>query len=164
MKVERMLPENFDGVVRFTNWTDEDFVGKWNSREYHFKAGTTSPLLMVDQTPLDQLNICKKFAMDLAVREFGKSEAYKNLLKQERNADGTPRNSGIHGAGTYSIDQLTPLIQKCLYIYPASRATVSDAMREKLEDKLTRDEEGKINTKAVKKSASMKELASTFEE
>jgi len=162
MERVKMLPENFDGIIRFTNWSDEDFVGKWNSKEYEFKANTTSPLFMVDQTPLEMLNICKKFALDLAVREWGKDKWYSDNLKRERNADGSPRGYGMQGAATYTIDQLAPLIQKGLYIYSASKAKVQEALRPKLEDKLHTDDDGQIVTKAVKKNSSMRDLESEF--
>lgn len=157
-----MLPENFDGIVRFTNWSEEDFTGKWNSKEYEFKANSTSPLFMVDETPLQLLNICKKFALDLAVREWGKSQWYEDNLKRERNADGSPRGYGMSGAATYTIDQLAPLIQKGLYIYSASKVKVTEALRPKIEDKLHTDDEGRTVTKAVKKNASMVELEKSF--
>ena len=164
MERVKMLPENFDGVVRFTNWSDEDFVGRWNSKDYEFKANTTSPLFIMEQTPLEMLNICKKFALDLAIREWGKSKWYEDNLKRERNVDGSPRFQGMQGAATYSIDQLAPLIQKGLYIYDESKAKITEALRPKLEDKLTKDPEtGHMNTRAVKKGASMTELASSFE-
>lgn len=164
MERVKMLPENYDGIVRFTNWTEEDFTSKWNSKEYLFKANTTSPLLMIDQTPLEMLNICKKFALDLAVREWGKTKWYNDSLKRERNVDGSPRGQGMSGAASYSIDQLAPLIQKGLYIYPESRALVKEAPRVALEDKLSRNDEGHLNTKPVKKGASMRDMAKEFEE
>lgn len=165
MERVKMLPENFDGVVRFTNWSDEDFTGRWNSKDYEFKAQTTSPLFIIDQTPLEMLNIVKKFALDLAVREWGKSQWTKDALKRERNIDGSPRFQGMGGAATYSIDQLAPLIQKGLYVYDAGKAKVSEALRPNIEDKLSVDPEtGKKNTKVVKSGASMADLAASFNE
>ena len=158
----KMLPENFDGVVRFTNWSDEDFAGRWNSKDYEFKANTTSPLFIAEHSPLELLNIVKKFALDLAVREWGKSEWTKDALKRERNSDGSPRGYGMSVASTYSIDQLAPLIQKGLYIYSESKAKVSEALRPDVEAKLHTDDEGKIVTKAVRKGASMRDLESSF--
>jgi len=158
----KMLPENFDGIVRFTNWSDEDFTGRWNSKDYEFKANTTSPLFIAEHSPLELLNIVKKFALDLAVREWGKSEWTKDALKRERNSDGSPRGYGMSGASTYSIDQLAPLIQKGLYIYSESKAKVSEALRPDVEAKLHTDDEGKIVTKAVRKGASMRDLESSF--
>lgn len=162
MERVKMLPENFDGIVRFTNWTDEDFVGKWNSKEYLFKANTTSPLFIAEHSALELLNIVKKFVYDLAVREWGKSQWMKDALKRERNVDGSPRGQGMSGAATYSIDQLAPMIQKGLYIYPASKVRIQETFRPKLEDKLHKDDDGNTVTKAVKKNASMMELEKSF--
>jgi hypothetical protein len=164
MERVKMLPENFDGIVRFTNWSDEDFTGRWNSKDYFFKANTTSPLFIPEHSPLETLNIVKKFALDLAVREWGKSQWTKDALKRERNADGSPRTQGMGGAASYSVDQLSPLIQKGLYLYPSSKAQMSEVEKVKIEDKLHRDDDGKIVTKAIKKGASMRELESSFEE
>lgn len=149
MDVEKILPEDFDGTFRFTNWTDEEFIGKWGSREYHFPAGTTSPLVMTNQTPLEIQQIRKKFAKDLAEREFFKSETYKKFLMQERNPDGTPRANGIHMAGSYSLDDLAPFIKKCLIPLEVTRAFVTESPIVNTEDKLSRDEEGDLNTIAV---------------
>lgn len=164
MERVKMLPENFDGLVRFTNWSDEDFTAKYNSKEYTIPANTTviiSPL-MPERSPIELLNICKKFALDLATREWGKSDWYKQALKRERNADGWPRGYGFSGASTYSLDQLAPMIQKGLYIYPESKARVQEAMRPKLEDKLSKDDEGRLNSKAVKKNMPLNDLADSF--
>ena len=177
MERVKMLPENFDGIVRFTNWSDEDFTGVYNSKEYEFKANTTSPLQTVDlsyydgngnhmqrlASPLELLNIVKKFAQDLAIREWGKSQWYKDNLKRERNSDGTPRFQGMQGAATYSIDQLAPLIQKGLYVYPAVKATVNEVQRPKLEDKLSKNEKGKRSSGVVEDGASMAALAASFD-
>lgn len=173
MEREKMLPENFDGIVRFTNWSDEDFVGRYNSKDYEFKANTTSPLFNVDLTgpdgmlklasPLELINITKKFALDLAIREWGKSQWYKDNLKRERNADGSPRGQGLQGAATYSIDQLAPLIQKGLYRYTESKVKVETVTRPKLEEKLSKNEKGKQNSKAVEDGASMASLAASFD-
>jgi len=172
MERVKMIPENFDGIVRFTNWSDEDFTGKYNSKEYFFKANTTSPLFNVDistatetrlASPLELLNIVKKFALDLAVREWGKTQWYKDSLKRERNVDGSPRGQGMSGAASYSIDQLAPLIQKGLYIYTSGKTSIKEMDKPKLEDKLHTDDEGKIVTKAVKRNSSMKDLADSFD-
>jgi len=149
MKYEATLPEDFSGVFYFTNWTNEDFVGKWGGKQYVFKAETTAPMVMPEHSPLEIQHIRKKFAKDLAEREFYKSQQYKNLMKQERNPDGSPRLNGIHSAGTYSLDQLTPFIQKCLEPLPVSKALVQEMPKERLEEKLTRNEDGELNTEAI---------------
>jgi hypothetical protein len=165
MERVKMLPENFDGVVRFTNWSDEDFTGRWNSKDYLFKANTTSPIstIMPEFTPLELLNVCKKFAKDLAVREWGKTQWMKDALKRERNVDGSPRGYGMSGAATYSDDQLAPMIQKGLYVYTTASAKITDAPKQDIQEKLHRDDDGKVVTKAVKHNASMKELANSFD-
>lgn len=164
MERVKMLPENFDGLVRFTNWSDEEFVAKYNSKEYTIPANSTvviSPL-MPDRSPLELLNVCKKFALDLAVREWGKSQWTKDALKRERNVDGSPRGHGMSGASTYSIDQLAPLIEKGLYVYPAGRAKVEESSRPKIEDRLSRDHKGRLNTRAVEQDEPLNDVVDDF--
>ena len=159
MKYETVLPENFDGTFRFTNWTDEDFIGKWGSKEYRFPAKTTSPMIIINQTPLEIQQIRKKFAKDLAEKVFGNSDKFQRLIAQERNDDGSPRLNSIHQAGTYSLDDLAPYIQRCLEPLPVSSAMVTDSPKSSLEDKLTRNDDGELNTEAVDKKLSLKERA-----
>lgn len=159
MKFESVLPENFDGVFRFTNWSDDDFVGIWGGKEYLYPAHSTSPMLIPEHSPIEIQHIRKKFAKDLAQREFYKGGAYNKIMAQERNPDGTPRLNSIHQAGTYSMNDLTPLIQRCLEPLPITNATVRAVEKEPLEDKLTRDEEGQLVTEAIDKKASLREKA-----
>lgn len=159
MKYDAMLPADFDGTFRFTNWTEEDFIGKWGSKEYHFPAQTTSPIIMHDQTPLEIQQIRKKFAKDLAEREFYKSENYKRLQAQERNNDGSPRLNSIQMAGTYSLDSLAPYIQKCLQPLTVVTAVVTDAPKQPIEDRLSRNEEGELNSSVVDRKTSLKKKA-----
>lgn len=159
MKYESTLPENFDGTFRFTNWTNHDFVAKWGGKEYHFPANSTSPIVMFDQTPLEIQQIRKKFAKNLAEQEFYLSEGYNKLLKQEKNDDGSPRLNSIHSAGTYSIDQLAPFIQRCLEPLPVSQAIVVEAEKKNIEDVLTKNEEGELNTQALDRKTSLRKKA-----
>lgn len=159
MEYKSVLPENFDGVFRFTNWTDEDFVAKWGSKEYRFPARSTSPMLILNATALEIQQIRKKFAKNLAEREFSKSQEYARLMKQEVNADGTPRLNSIHQAGSYTIETLTPYIQKCLEPLEPAKAIVSDAPIEPLENKLTRNENGELNSIVVDKKTSLRKKA-----
>ena len=76
-------------------------------------------------------------------------------MKQERNNDGSPRLNSIHQAGTYSLSDLTPYIQRCLEPLKVSQAIVTEADIPSVEDKLTRDEEGEFNTIAVKKDGDL---------
>lgn len=160
MKMETVLPPDFDGVFRFTNPTKEDFVGKWGGKEYVFPSMTTSPMIIPEHSPLEIQHIRKKFAKDLAEREFFKSKDYANTyLKQERGSDGSPRLNSIHQAGTYTLKDLTPFIQKCLEPLAVSKAFVKESSRESVEDKLSRDEEGSLNTVAIDKKISLKDKA-----
>src|SRR5882672_7900700 len=106
MKYETILPADFDGVFRFTNWTDEDFEAKWGGKVYVYLAKTTSPMVIPEHSPLEIQNIRKKFAKDLAEKEFFKSKGYKTFLADERNKDGTARLNSIHQAVAYTINDL----------------------------------------------------------
>lgn len=159
MKFENTLPEDFDGTFRFTNWTDEDFTGTWGKKEYIFPARTTSPIIIISQTPLEIQQIRKKFAKDLAQKVFGSSDAYKRLMLQERTEQGTPTVGSFQLAGTYSNSDLAPYIQKCLIPLEVSRATVVDAPRENLEEKLSVNESGEPNTSIVDRKTSLRKKA-----
>lgn len=159
MKYETVLPEDFNGVFTFTNWTNEDFVGIWGGKEYHFPKESTSPMLIPEHSPLEIQHIRKKFARNLAEREFYKSKEYGKLKAQEVNPDGTPRLNGIHQGGSYSLNELTPYIQKCLEPLPVSKVTVTPAKKEDIADKLTRNEEGELNTEVVDKKTSLRQKA-----
>ena len=159
MKYETTLPEDFTGTFSFTNWTDKDFVGKWGGKEYHFAAQTTSPMIIPEHSPLEVQHIRKKFAKDLAEREFYNSSEYNRLFKQERNPDGSARLNSIHQGGAYSLDQLTPLIQKALENLPESRAKVVIAEKTNLEETLSRNEKGELNTVAIGEKDSLREKA-----
>jgi hypothetical protein len=159
MKFEATLPEDFDGVFRFTNWSDEDFVGVWGGQQYHFPAQSTSPMIIPEHSPLEIQHIRKKFAKDLAEREFTKTAEHNRLLSQERNPDGSARLNSIHQAGAYNLEQLTPLIQRCLEPLKITNAKVTKTPKVPLEDTLTRDDDGNLVTEAVDKKASLREKA-----
>lgn len=160
MKFEATLPENFDGTFRFTNWSDEDFTAKWGSKEYTFPANSTSPMLIPEHSPIEIQHIRKKFAQNLAEREFFKSQQYqKQFISQERNPDGSPRLNGIHQAGTYNINMLAPMIQRCLEPLPVTSARVIASPTEPIENKLTRTEDGELVTEVVDKNTSLKKKA-----
>lgn len=159
MSYETVLPEDFNGVFNFTNPTDEDFVGVWGKKEYRFAAQSTSPMIMPEYSPLEIQHIRKKFAKDLGEREFFKSSTYKNFLAQERNNDGSPKLNSIHQGGQYSENELTSFIQQCLKPLPITKATVTDSPVEKIEDKLSRNDEGELNTEAIDRKASLRTKA-----
>lgn len=159
MAFEPTLPENFNGVFYFTNWTDEEFVGVWNKEEHHFAPNSTAPMVMHNFSPLEIQHIRKKFAKDLAEREFFKSQNYNAFKKQETNNDGSARLNSIHQAGTYALKELTPFIQRCLEPLQISTAVVTKANVENLEEKLSLSEKGKPNSKAVGDEDDLENLA-----
>lgn len=159
MHYERVLPENFDGTFRFTNWSDEDFVAKWDKKEYLFYANTTAPLIIANATPLEVQQIRKKFAKDLAEREFFKSSNYRKLLQRERTADGQPLLNSLHGGAAYDLGILAPLIQRALEPLAVKNAEVRAEITEPLEDKLSRNNDGELNTEAIGLNESLRERA-----
>ena len=108
--------KDFDGVFRFTNPTDEDFIALWNNKEYTFPANKTVPLIIPNETLENIQEIRKKFAYKLAVREFYSSKEYNKMSKM---GNGLPP--------TFDEKILEPMIEKCLLSLPESRATVKQA-------------------------------------
>lgn len=158
MKYESILPENFDGVFRFSNFSDEDFIGIWNKKEYLFPAQSTVPMVMTEHSPIEIQHIRKHFAKKLAEREFFKGNDYKVKAGQE----GTPGNrimSGIHQAATYTLDELAPLIQKCLLPLKDAKLTSKPVITASIEDKLSRDDDGRLNSEAIDGKSSLKAKA-----
>jgi hypothetical protein len=105
--------DGFTGVFNFTNWTDEDFVHLWNNKEYIFPANSTSPLLINEESAENIQEIRKRFAYDLAQREYYKGKEYKNLVK-----------IGKDRPSTFNPKILEPMIQKCLMPLPVKKAKV----------------------------------------
>lgn len=163
MKHDTLLPEDFTGVFQFTNWTEEEFVGVWGKKEYHFPAKSMSPMLMYEYTPYEVQYIRKKFAKDLAEREFFKGRMYETMRLREGERDELgmikPRGQGMSHAGQYSVDTLTPFIQKCLEPLEIKKATVTPAPIIPIEEVLTRNDEGELNTEPVNPKQSLKEKA-----
>lgn len=152
------LPADFDGVFRFTNWTNEEFIGRWNGKAYTFPPLSTSPMIITDASPLEVQNIRKKFAKELAEREFFRSDKYKQLVSVERNGNGPALNS-IHQANSYSTDDLGSMIQRGLEPLPIAQAEVSLVEKPDITEQLSKDEEGELRTQAVDKKMSLKEKA-----
>jgi hypothetical protein len=163
MKYESVLPENFDGTFKFSNWSDEDFVGKWNSKEYRFPAGTTVPMVMPEHSPLEIQHIRKKFAKDLAEREFFKTKRYETFRMREGLKDDMgmiqPRGQGMSHAGQYTIEDLTPFILKGLEPLPNGTLTSAPIAKVPLEDIIHRDDEGNLVTEAIDKKTSLRDRA-----
>lgn len=158
MKYETTLPVEFDGVFRFTNYSDEEFIGVWNKKEYHFAPESTSPMIIPEHSPLEIQHIRKKFAKDLAEREYFKSKKYETMRKPEGTM-GNRTMSGIHTASAYTMDDLKEGIQKGLKPLEVKRAFISSVEETPMEAKLTRDEDGSLHTMAIDKKTSLKERA-----
>lgn len=131
----------FDGILRFTNWTDEDFTTKWDNVEYTFPAQKTVPLLIPNATPEQVQSIRKKFALDLATDAFYKSDKYKSM------------DIGVHASqegkqpALVSPTELEPLVARCLEPLPMAKASAK--ILPKKEVPLTKDEKGKTNTRVL---------------
>lgn len=163
MKMERVLPEDFNGVFEFTNWTDEEFIGKWGGKEYRFPPQSRSPMLIPEHSPIEVQNIRKKFAKDLAEREFFKTPKYEVLRLREGVKDELgmvqPRAQGMSHAGQYTLVDLVPFIQKCLEPLPIKKATVTVAPKPNVEENLTRNKHGQLNSEAIDETVSLVDRA-----
>lgn len=158
LKYDTELPEGFDGRFFFTNPDTEEFVGIWGKKEYHFAPRTTSPITILDASPLEVQQIRKKFAKDLGQKMFWKSKGYAALRKQE----GTPGNrtmNSIHQAGSYSDSDLAEFIQACLEPLTEDTAKVRTIQTKPLEETLSRNDDGALNTGVVDAKTSLKEKA-----
>lgn len=120
--------DNFDGVFRFTNATDEDFVTLWNNKEYTYPAGRTVPMVIANSSLEEIQQIRKYFAKRLAEREFFKSKEFKSMRNGIKDKD-----AGRHVvASTYNEAELQPWIDECLNPLAEGRATVKVIPEEKL--------------------------------
>ena len=158
MKYEPILPEDFDGVFRFSNFSDEDFMAEWNKKEYLFPAQATVPMVMPEHSPIEIQHIRKHFAKKLAEREFFKGESYQDKVKPE-GTSGNRTMSGIHQASTYNLDELAPLIQRCLLPLKDGKLTSKPAKSRSIEEKLSRNDDGALNTEAIDGKSSLKAKA-----
>lgn len=160
---DTILPEGFDGTFRFSNPSDEDFVGQWGGRGYLYPAKKETPMVIYDATPLEVQNIRKKFARDLAEREFFKSKKYEVFRSREGDRDEMgmikPRGQGMSHAGAYNDSDLEPYIQQCLEPLPIAVATVTEIPKVNLEEHLARDDDNQIVTQAVDKKTSLRKKA-----
>lgn len=143
---EEVTPEEFDGVFRFTNATDEDFVGKWNGKEYIFPAQKTSPMIIPDETPAGVQSIRKKFARELAEREFYKTPKFGYMNSRERGEK----------PALYTDSDLEPFIQACLKPLPIAQAKVRVIANPAEQEKVfSRDEDGQPRTQVLKPKDSL---------
>lgn len=107
------LPDNFDGVFRFTNFTDKEFKAKWNNVEYTFPPLKTTPMIISSATPEEVQHIRKKFARELAESMFYESEKFKYMNDKERG----------QVPALYTESDIAPFVQRCLEPLPIAQAT-----------------------------------------
>lgn len=145
-----VLPKNFDGNFWFTNFTDEEFKAKWNSKEYTFPANATSKLIILDATPQETQSIRKKFAKELAEKEFFKSKKLSDL-----SAQNTQALNSFRTAVTYTPNDLEGYVQRCLEPLPVAEISVTEVP--KIDDELIgkRDNKGKRVTRIVDQDESL---------
>ncbi len=115
------LPADFDGVFRFTNFTDRDFKARWNSIEYTFPAQKSTPMIIPGATPEEVQSIRKKFARELAEREF--YDTPKFIKMNDVPMGGTP--------ALYTDSDLAPFIQRCLEPLPIAQAVMKTLPKDK---------------------------------
>lgn len=144
MNPDSILPPDFDGVFRFTNFTDEDFSARWDNVEYTYPALKTTPMIIPGATPEQVQHIRKKFAKELALREFYKTEKFKNL--NSTSPGGVP--------AIYAEQDLAPLIQRCLEPLPLAQAAIKQIPRMD-ETKLRKDSKGRNVTRVLDKDESL---------
>lgn len=121
MQDEKQLPADFDGVYRFTNFTDRPFKAKWNNVEYTFPAQKMTPIIIPNASALEIQAIRKKFARDLAIEEFYRSDKFKGM-DDPKNHNGRP--------AMYTDSDLTPFVQRCLEALPVAQATMTTLARD----------------------------------
>lgn len=151
------LPEDFDGDFYFSNPDDEDFTGMWGSKAYTFAKGTRSKMIIRGAAPEEVQQIRKKFGKELGERMFFKSQKAQQMAGIEKMANGEPVFRSIHQANSYSDSDLKPFIQMCLDPLPDAKLGVADVRVDNTEEKLTRDEDGELVSRAVRNRESLKD-------
>jgi hypothetical protein len=112
LEEKSVLPADFDGIFRFTNFTDKEFKAKWNSVEYTFPPLKTTPMIIPNATPEEVQHIRKKFAKELAVSCFYESDKFKFMNDKERG----------QVPALYTDSDIAPFIQRCLEPLPIAQA------------------------------------------
>ena len=149
MEEKKGLPEDFDGVFRFTNYTDEDFKAKWGNVEYTFPAMKTTPMIIPNQTPEEIQHIRKKFAKELATLQWYKTPKFVGM--NTISLGGTP--------ALYTDTDLAPFIQKCLEPLPIAQMKVK-VLPKQDEKNFSKDSKGRNVTKVLEKDESLLQEAS----
>lgn len=112
------IGEDFDGVFRFSNNSDEEFKALWNNKEYVFAPHSRSPMIIPHESLENIQEIRKRWAFKWAEEQWYKGEQYKKMSKM---GGGLPP--------TRDDKVLEPLIQMCLDPLPIAKADVKDVKR-----------------------------------
>ena len=144
-----LLPKDFDGIFRFTNFTNSEFKAKWDNVEYTFPANKTTPIVIPNATPLEIQSIRKKFAKELAVACFYQTDKFK--AQDNVPLGGTP--------ALYTDSDLTPFIQRCLEPLPIAQATVKVLPKDN-GDKYVKNSKGRPVTRVLQDGDSLMTQAS----
>lgn len=141
---EEILPVGFNGTFYFTNYSNEEFKARWNSKEYTFPPESSVPMIILDATPIEIQNIRKKFAKELAEREFFKSDRMAYIEAQN------PRHtlSSFRSAVGYQDSDLKPFIQRSLEPLKVEKMKVH-LVPTGSDDQFHKDENGKPVTPVV---------------
>lgn len=121
-------PREFNGQFFFTNPDTEDYTAYWNGTPYTFEAKTTSPLFIVDATPLETNGIRKMFAYRLAQRMHGKTPEYRKL---EKDSAGKANPQFFDPKVAYE-----PFIQMCLNPLPVAKTVVGKKVKKEIEQRI----------------------------
>lgn len=148
-KFSTVLPVDFDGIFRFTNYSEEDFTAKWGGKSYTFPAMKTSPMLIMDASPIEVQQIRKKFAKEFAIREWFQTKQAKQMTEKKGELN------SIFQANTYSDSELAPFIQKCLEPLPMAYSLVQELPKEDMEKKLSRTPRGRLRTRVLQEGDSL---------
>ncbi len=147
VKNDNVLPQDFDGVFKFTNASDRAFTDKWNNIAYTFPPKSTSPMIISGATPEEVQHIRRKFARSYAEREFYLSDRYKQL-----NSQALPGSGNV--AAIYTEEDLAPYIQQCLEPLPIARAAAVQLPRDN-EANYKKDPDGKNVTRPLAQGESL---------
>lgn len=76
---------SLSNLLYISNWTDEDFVTKWNGAEYLLPAYKMTPVVV--GTPKQNQEIRKLWALKLCERELNKDKRFKKALPTKIDFD-----------------------------------------------------------------------------
>lgn len=138
------LPVDFDGIFRFTNFTDEEFKARWDNVEYTFPASSTTPLIIPNATPEQVQSIRKKFAKELAIQEWYRTDKFKRM--DDHTPGGRP--------ALYTESDIAPFVQRCLEPLPIAQAKIQ-VLPKQDETKFRKDNRGRNVTRILEKDESL---------